>query len=370
MSFSWSATGDDWSQIAPRFEVVISVADFPWIQDAGETSAIDAIRRVVRESAASALPDAWAPIVDDVEISLSLWDDSQLDLTVAFEPVIEGLRLAGVFVDNDQIAGESFHRYRREGAPAAGALVDESRPSALAADADVVVIHVRSGEDAPPWQEPPSRPLVGLAAEDLDSYFPLPAGALLLAVGIRFYPEAVERLQEPSGMTLVPLTISSRVAEEVAAREQNQNAKWFDVKLVPEPDNPHDANAIGVISPCGQVGHLSAELASEFADVFDALRELGYKGAVIPGFLDPDTGRVVLVLSYPSICLPSINAEWRKRAWQAWQRGIDKSSDLTRYGFADISSFLRGARQHARENNLAMPPTASELARRLALTAR
>lgn len=58
------------------------------------------------------------------------------------------------------------------------------------------------------------------------------------------------------------------------------------LKLVREPDNPHDPNAIAVYSASGQLGYLSAEVAEELAEQMDAGAELGAEVQEVTGGVD------------------------------------------------------------------------------------
>ncbi len=359
------------------------------------------------ECAANSLPVGWSPLADDVYLELHQWSDSDIDLTEALDPITDGLQRAGVFVDEDQIAGTSCRFYshpdasrtRSSGLAAIDASyvvgpsgdgvarpMDEKPPAGLTSDDDVVVVRLRSAEDEERkrrWAraretrqallqarsesrntkdegQTPSTRIV--AAADPARLFPLPAGALLGVVGLSYYPDAVDGLREDRCATLALLALNSDIAEDVEARNPAGVHRWFNAQLLSEPNNPHDANAIAVVSPHGQIGHISASAAVQYAEIFVCLRELGYAGAACPGFLDAEVGSAALILSWPSVCWPPVNEERRKQAWQAWHDGVDLQTTAGRYGFNSVSSFLAGARQHARECGFAaMPPTASEL---------
>jgi hypothetical protein len=81
----------------------------------------------------------------------------------------------------------------------------------------------------------------------------------------------------------------------------------FPATLVPEPDNPHDRNAIAVHGATGKIGHLPREDAVRYAHTFASLREAGYDGGSCTGLLNggdrdrPSYG-VVLALAYPEVC--------------------------------------------------------------------
>lgn len=198
---------------------------------------------------------------------------------------------------------------------------------------------------------------------DRTALFALPAEALLGIAGESHYAEAIRALSRAGARKPHALALLSEAAEDVAAREPNRDLRWFEAQLLPMPENPYDANAVAVVSPQGQVGYLPRTAAAEYAEVFLRLRQLGYAGAICPAFLDADKGYVVVALSWPSVCLPEVNAERRKRAWEAWHAGDDLEATAGRYGFKNRSALLTAARQHAKERGLAVPPTASELPR-------
>ena len=191
--------------------------------------------------------------------------------------------------------------------------------------------------------------------------FPLPAEALLGIAGESHYPKAIHALSRSGARDVTALTLMSEVAEDVPRRDPGRNLRWFEARLVATPENPYDANAVAVFSTHGQVGHLPREAAAEYAKVFTMLRQLGYSGATCPAFLDVDDGYAVLVLSTASVCAPAVNAERRKRAWEAWQGGSDLEAAAERLGFSGVPKLLTAARRHAKECGLSMPPTASDL---------
>jgi hypothetical protein len=196
---------------------------------------------------------------------------------------------------------------------------------------------------------------------DPSTLFALPAEALLGISGESHYPDAIRRLGQTGARDPRALATSSATAEDVAQREPGRDLRWFEAQLLPMPDNPYDANAVAVVSPHGQVGYLPRTSAVEYAEVFGRIRQIGYTGAICPAFVDVDKGYVVIVLSWASVCMPEVNAERRKRAWRAWEAGGDLEVTAAQLGFNSLSKLLTGARQHAKERGLAMPPTASEL---------
>jgi hypothetical protein len=81
----------------------------------------------------------------------------------------------------------------------------------------------------------------------------------------------------------------------------------FPVALIPEPNNPHDANAIAVVSAAGRVGYLPRDDAPRYRATMRALQEAGYDGAQCMALLtggEPDKPMfgVVLRLAYPESC--------------------------------------------------------------------
>jgi HIRAN domain len=84
-----------------------------------------------------------------------------------------------------------------------------------------------------------------------------------------------------------------------------------DVRLVAEPTNPYDSNAIAVHSSCGQVGYLPRDVAPDFAALFAELHRLGYDGAGCGAvMIGGEPGRVylgvVLLLSGPRVCMDDL----------------------------------------------------------------
>jgi hypothetical protein len=87
----------------------------------------------------------------------------------------------------------------------------------------------------------------------------------------------------------------------------------FTAALVPEPDNPYDANAIAIHSPEGKVGHLSRDAALEYQDLFAEITRRGYQGGACEAHLvggepgKPSFG-VVLHLADPDTALSELLA--------------------------------------------------------------
>jgi hypothetical protein len=199
---------------------------------------------------------------------------------------------------------------------------------------------------------------------DPSMLFALPAEALVGISGESHYTSAISALSRSAARSPRGLTVTSDVAEDVAQREPGRELRWFEAQLVPMPDNPYDANAVAVVSPHGQVGYLPRDDAAQYAEVFVKLRQLGYAGAICPAFVDVEKSCVVIVLSWPSVCLPEVNAERRRRAWEAWRAGDALDGAAADLGFGDLSKFLTAARQHAKAHGLEVPPTASEMRRK------
>ena len=97
--------------------------------------------------------------------------------------------------------------------------------------------------------------------------------------------------QDELGAIAVRATSSAPFLAEVGGRarrvaEDQLDGRWFRAVLRPEPDNPHDANAIAVdAEDGGQIGYLSRADALAYAPVFAAIRALGYERASCPAYL-------------------------------------------------------------------------------------
>jgi hypothetical protein len=94
--------------------------------------------------------------------------------------------------------------------------------------------------------------------------------------------------------------------------EDEEDDRVFQAFLIAEPNNKYDANAVGVWSACGQVGHLPRDEAAHYRALFDALHGRGYDGASCEAYMvggtpeKPNIG-IVLRLSGPEICLDELN---------------------------------------------------------------
>ena len=109
-------------------------------------------------------------------------------------------------------------------------------------------------------------PHVGLIKEDYK------------AVGVSYYPDGIRAIShvapawrkkpvpDPSG----PVTIYKYEFDTKP------------VELVPEPENPHDRNAVGVVINGHKVGHISAEEAPHVKEVLEH-RDIKYISAVVNG---------------------------------------------------------------------------------------
>jgi hypothetical protein len=92
----------------------------------------------------------------------------------------------------------------------------------------------------------------------------------------------------------------------------DEDDRVFRAILVAEPNNEYDANAVGVWSSFGKLGHMSRDDAALYRPLFDEIRRRGYDGgfceAVVRGGTPnkPNIG-IVLRLSRPEICLDELD---------------------------------------------------------------
>jgi len=103
----------------------------------------------------------------------------------------------------------------------------------------------------------------------------------------------------------VVVDFAAEVAEE-------DGLLWFTAVLVREPDNEYDANAIGVWSQRGKVGHLSREDAVSYGPVLLTVEGMGSQAGACSAFMrQADNGMwgVVLALSSPGECLADLEDE-------------------------------------------------------------
>ena len=95
-------------------------------------------------------------------------------------------------------------------------------------------------------------------------------------------------------------------------RADDEEDRVFRAILVPEPKNEFDANAVGVWSACGQLGHLPRDEAAEYRPLFDEIRRRGFDGGACEAVMrggtpdKPNIG-IVLRLSRPDICLAELD---------------------------------------------------------------
>jgi hypothetical protein len=95
-------------------------------------------------------------------------------------------------------------------------------------------------------------------------------------------------------------------------RADDEDDRVFNAILVPEPNNEFDANAVGVWSSCGKLGHLPRDEAVLYRPLFDEIRRRGYDGGACEAVMrggtpdKPNIG-IVLRLSRPEICLAELD---------------------------------------------------------------
>jgi hypothetical protein len=121
----------------------------------------------------------------------------------------------------------------------------------------------------------------------------LAGGAHVAIVGESYYQDAIAKTIALSGFD---------------SEEPDRYA--FQAVLVREPGNDYDANAIGVYSSAGKVGHLSREAAIEYGPVFEEIARQGAGAGVCTGLIgrraDTVPYGIVLRLSIPRICLDEL----------------------------------------------------------------
>jgi hypothetical protein len=86
----------------------------------------------------------------------------------------------------------------------------------------------------------------------------------------------------------------------------------FNAILVSEPNNEFDANAVGVWSSCGKLGHLPRDEAVRYRSLFDEIRRRGFDAGTCEavmrgGTLDKPNIGIVLRLSRPELCLAELD---------------------------------------------------------------
>jgi hypothetical protein len=190
------------------------------------------------------------------------------------------------------------------------------------------------------------------------SPFRLPSGALVGVVGESHYGDAIAATSRLAQREL-PGDVEDDFLHDLA-RQEAGDVEWFTAYLVHELDNPYDANAIAVYSEAGKIGHLSRDNAAAYREVFDRFERLGADCALCPAFIRSGQGSIVLALSLSSYCLPEVNAERRRRAWEAWQAGEDFRAIASRLGFRDASRALAEARKYAKTAGVAVPERGTE----------
>lgn len=92
----------------------------------------------------------------------------------------------------------------------------------------------------------------------------------------------------------------------------DEDDRVFRAILVAEPNNEYDANAVGVWSSFGKLGHLPRDEAALYRPLFDEIRSRGYDGAFCEavmrgGTADKPNIGIVLRLSRPEICLAELD---------------------------------------------------------------
>jgi hypothetical protein len=127
----------------------------------------------------------------------------------------------------------------------------------------------------------------------------LHSGGLVSVVGESFYQDAIAATREKHCQASPPIEVVDFAAEE-------DGLPWFTAVLVREPDNEYDANAIGVWSQRGKIGHLSREDAASYRPVLLTVEGMGSQAGGCSAFMrQADNGMwgVVLALSTPGECL-------------------------------------------------------------------
>lgn len=105
------------------------------------------------------------------------------------------------------------------------------------------------------------------------------------------------------------LRATSRVAQIGA-----EGRRVFTAVLVPEPENPYDANAVAIYSTQGKIGHLSRDDALAYRDVLAEVTRRGHHGGSCLAYLNggepgkPSFG-VSLQLADAHECLAELSDE-------------------------------------------------------------
>lgn len=132
----------------------------------------------------------------------------------------------------------------------------------------------------------------------------LPSSELLSVVGESFYQPALEATAQNAALGKPPLPVDCAYL-----LDDSDDLPWFTAVLVREPDNEYDANAIGVWSPQGKIGHLSRDNALLYQDVLLEIERRGSQAAACSGFLrraENGYWGVVLTVSDPDACLEDL----------------------------------------------------------------
>ncbi len=119
-------------------------------------------------------------------------------------------------------------------------------------------------------------------------FAPLPEDAFIRVVGESHYQSAL----------VTARALSTKVVD---------GRPSVPVVLVPEPENPHDANAVAVVAATGRLGYLPRETAARFAMTMDLLLAQGFAGGsctalINGGQRDKPMLGITLCVSYPEQC--------------------------------------------------------------------
>jgi hypothetical protein len=183
--------------------------------------------------------------------------------------------------------------------------------------------------------------------------YALPTSALLGITGERHHARDVKETLERAGRA-PPIGLDGW-ASEIATAERGKLA-WFPAELIPQPDNPYDANAVAVFSPYGHVGYLDRDHALAYKQTFDMLANNGYAGAFVPAFGRLEEQQVVLCLSLAENCRRHLYHEFVcPRAWQALHLGENPEHVAKRFGYTGTGPLRRAVRSWARDSGLPDP---------------
>jgi hypothetical protein len=133
----------------------------------------------------------------------------------------------------------------------------------------------------------------------------LHAAGTVEVVGESYRQPTLERLALFGASTAEPFMADLEGGARSLARRDEK--RWFEAHLIPEPDNPHDRNAIAVhAGGYGVVGYLDRQSAIDYAPVFAELARRGVRAGACPAKLtggDDISWGVVLALSPPQTVL-------------------------------------------------------------------